>query len=1458
MARNTDQKMLAVLTLSAYVVQWLFLPMALANPTGPDVVLGHGTVSGLGTSQVTITQASQQAIINWQTFNNAPNEVIQFNQPNVHSVALNRIFDQNPSQILGSLRANGTVILLNPNGVMFGPTAQVNVGGLIVSSLKLSNDNFMRGFYSFEGTGIEGAVKNMGQIQTAHGGGVYLLAPNVENSGVITSPGGNIVLAAGAKVYLSNRPDGHGLMAEVSAPTGQAVNAKDLIADGGHITIAGRVVNQAGLVQANSVRQKNGKIEMYASEQLTLKAGSQTLAKGDGNGRSKGGTILAVAEKLSGSAIFEKGAVIDVSGGAKGGNAGFAELSGSRVSLGGLFVGKANREFRGGRLLIDPTTDLDLTGFAATDFSDISFSTPRDAAGNLVAGHDLRVTGFFDLNSVQPPATGGTIRFDAGQDLIFRDLTLWTNPFGTPTKWDIVGAAERNILFTGFTGTTLQTAYGGSINLQANTGNVNLIDPQTGVLATVRAQGGGGISIKTGQDLIASTGFDESGGPLGLFSIRGINIDGPGRLNLEVGRDFIGGPANGVPSGPGFVLWNSDPTVSPQHTVTVGGKIGETNLTLGPNGLPLTAAEQRARNQAVGNPNAPLEIENSSKYADFALSGGQLSVTARGNIYLGRVRDAGLLGGLDAQGNPRDPQFAPGLENTKVSFVSQNGNIILNTNPVDAGRQGTPVEVLSSLLPASFEAKALQGTVQIRSNLKFLPSPTGSVKFYAKQDIQGVPKTGRGDNPNFIWLYVGFGGLLGGQWVAVDQRTIPQRPDLWPFINNIPGSKTLPPRPGSQTDPPIQFPEYARMDVDRTPPTVKLLEVNPNDLVGNPSLDQVAALVNNNRPIAPANSSSLAEVSFKAEQGSISKLFLDLVSRPFQKQVTIEAGSRIEQFNVNIYLPDLGTQTQTVTERVPLILDPITNQPRAIRPNDVILIRAVNPQTQQTVIRPWNGTEPVDPANLVNVVFRDVPVTVTSPIPSATIKAQDIVLNKSDAGVGGLQFSGQGTARVIATRNLDLADGRGILLDRSKASDQGGLLDIAVGNNLDMVTSAIISRNGAGISIHGYDPLKPYVLGYDNSALYPSYFPDSVRGGINLPAIGGHVNVGANNPRSAGGPGSPTGIQNIQGGSTGQMAKEAVVNPDGTVTVSVVKDPAAILVRATSDINVNKSRIASFGGGDIRLTSTQGNINAGSGSKNERAEFAVDVPQLDSQGHPIIDPTTGEPKLTRTVYVVPGSGIFTFSPNDPQPIVIPKFNDPEINALLAEAARQRTFGRDVSQLEARANRLKAEREPLFNENVIAPYIRSLKLGDITLAAEQGKIIIPPAGIRGRVITLIAKEVEFQGGSISGLLDKLHPIPPTTGTPSFSIPQPGVPSNTPPLSGGGTVAAASSTAAATGNSVKNSDKVQEETSESSSQQAQPKGKQFASKEDNDDAKRQMAKSMRIKRGVVIQVDVKAQQ
>jgi len=1444
-------RMLAAILTAFHLTQWVFPPLMLANPTGPAVVGGSATVSGVGTAHVTVTQASQRAILNWQSFNIAPNEVTQFIQPNTSAIALNRIFDQNPSQIMGSLRANGTVMLVNPNGVFFGPNAQVNVGGLVASSLNITNANFLAGHYLFEGAGVEGAVKNLGLIRGIHDG-IYLLAPNIENGGIITASGGNILLAAGAKAYLSSRPDGRGFLTELSAPTGQATNVKDLIADGGHVTLAGRVVNQQGLVQANSVRERQGKVELFASQQLTLQAGSQTTAKGGSVGTSHGGTVVAVADKTKGSAVFEKGATIDVSGGAQGGHAGFTELSGSSVKLGGHFIGSASPGYRGGRLLIDPDFVDISTGLTVTDFADINVSSERDAQGNLLPEHDLTVTGAFELSAIKPPVTGGTIRFEAGRDLIFNDVRLTNLSLAPPARWDIVGVAERDILLTGFTGTTLQTAHGGGISLQAKgnptlypgTGSVNFSDPQSGVLSTVRVEGSGTLSIKTAKDLKASTGVDPSG------FLQGISIDGPGRLNLDVGGDFIGGFVNGVARGPGFVLWNSNPSSRPQHTVTVGGKVGETNLPLGPNGLPLTVAQQRAQ-----NPNDPPVKEVTDKYADFALSGGELTVSAGGNIYVRRVQDAGLVGGLDAQFNPRVEAFAPGLEHNKATMISRDGNIVINTK----GDSSDSLPQLRSWLPASFEARAEKGSIQIRSNLTFLPSPSGSVRFVAKNDIQGVPTVTRQNNPNYEWLYVGFPGVPGGHWQAVDRTTIQNHPELLPYWanrNSLPANIRNT-RPGEDA-----FPDFAKIDADSNLPRVRLVEADPSNIAGRIEYGDLVRLSDfnlQNSPPTPRGAS--ATVSFTAEQGDISKIGFDLISRSYKKEITIEAGNRIDRIDTKIFLSNLGARPALVAERVPLILDSTTNQPRPIRAGDVIFIRAVNPQTQQMETRPWNGRESVAITDLVNVVFREVPVVVSQPNVSATIKAKDIQLDKVEGTDGGFAFFGPGTARIIATNNLDLGTGRGISFPAvpNQSNDRGGLLDIAVGNNLNMVTSSIVTAVGTGVSIHGYNANKPFIVGYDNSALYPPELPESAREGINLPAVGGKVNVGENSARSAGAQGS-TGIQVVNGGSVGQRAREPVLNTDGTLTVRIDKDPAAILVRAKGDIDVNKSRIATFRGGDIRITSTDGNINAGSGSRNDRASFNLPTGKFDDSGKEITIPIE-----------VPGSGIFTFHPDDPKPLVFPTFSDPEISALLAQAAREKTFGRDVSALETKANQLRAERLKLFEERVLNPHIDKLKLADITLTAEtgvravarntipadgSGRIIIPEAGIQGRNVNLNGV-LDFRGGAVTGRV-LLPPNAAVVGQPSFvgGAPPPGVAPPPPPLSGGGSAAAASSTAASTSSSVKNADATQEVASESSSRQT-GSDRVASSTGSKKDEESKLAKAVRVKRGVVIQVDVKPQ-
>src|SRR5208282_1726024 len=114
------------------------------------------------------------------------------------------------------------------------------------------------------------SIVNYGQIKVGNGGSAFLIADQIENHGSITAPGGTVGLAAGQTVLLSDRPDGRGMSMQVTLPSGSVDNEGRLIADGGTIAMNAKVVNQDGFIQANSVRDVNGTIELVASDQLTL------------------------------------------------------------------------------------------------------------------------------------------------------------------------------------------------------------------------------------------------------------------------------------------------------------------------------------------------------------------------------------------------------------------------------------------------------------------------------------------------------------------------------------------------------------------------------------------------------------------------------------------------------------------------------------------------------------------------------------------------------------------------------------------------------------------------------------------------------------------------------------------------------------------------------------------------------------------------------------------------------------------------------------------------------------------------------------------------------------------------------------------------------------------------------------------------------------------------------------
>jgi filamentous hemagglutinin family protein len=202
-ARNSlVRKARRYLTVTGLLSAMILVPnmRADAAPQGGTVVAGTANIVS-APSTVTVKQSSQDSIINWQSFSVGKTESVIFQQPNASSVTLNRVVGGEPSLILGRLSANGQVFLINPNGALFAKGAQVNVGGLVVSTLDITNSDFMAGRYNFAGSSENGVV-NEGSITAGDGGYVALLGAKVDNEGVITAKLGTVALAAGAGMTL--------------------------------------------------------------------------------------------------------------------------------------------------------------------------------------------------------------------------------------------------------------------------------------------------------------------------------------------------------------------------------------------------------------------------------------------------------------------------------------------------------------------------------------------------------------------------------------------------------------------------------------------------------------------------------------------------------------------------------------------------------------------------------------------------------------------------------------------------------------------------------------------------------------------------------------------------------------------------------------------------------------------------------------------------------------------------------------------------------------------------------------------------------------------------------------------------------------------------------------------------------------------------------------------------------
>lgn len=307
---------------------------AAGAPTGPQVAAGAATFqSSAATLNVTNAPGT---VINWQSFSIGHGETTRFIQPSAASAVLNRVVGPDASSILGTLSSNGRVFLVNPHGILFGAGAVVDTAGFIASTLNITDSDFLRGNLKFEGGGA-GVLRNEGRIRAS--GEVVLVGPRIENTGLIVSEGGSVLLAAGRSVTVTS-PDAQGVRFAIQAPEDSALNLGSIEARNSVRLFAG-TLRHSGYVRAGEAAlNAAGQVELVAGADASMDSGARIVASGGEGGRvsvrAGGTTLVAGAIEAAGSL----------------GRGGSVEILGERVGLTGAASVDASGAAGGGTILV--------------------------------------------------------------------------------------------------------------------------------------------------------------------------------------------------------------------------------------------------------------------------------------------------------------------------------------------------------------------------------------------------------------------------------------------------------------------------------------------------------------------------------------------------------------------------------------------------------------------------------------------------------------------------------------------------------------------------------------------------------------------------------------------------------------------------------------------------------------------------------------------------------------------------------------------------------------------------------------------------------------------------------------------------------------------------------------------------------------------------------------------------
>lgn len=424
-------------------------------PVNGVVQSGAATISTAG-NQMTVKQATDKAIIDWQSFSIGSKASVNFIQNDANSVALNRVIGNDPSRIMGSLTANGKLFLINAAGILVGKNAKIDVAGLTASTLNMTDADFLNGNMNFTAdTGkVIGNVKNKGEITAKDGGSVYLIGANVENDGIINAPDGEVLLAAGRVVKLidTTLP---GVSIDVGGIAGKVTNLGKIMASAGTIGIGAALIDNSGVINASSVTKEGGRIFLRASQDLTTTATSSINADG-----TAGGNVVLYSDQAA-NIDGDVSALGNVDG--NGGVGGYVETSG-KTSLSVMYVPRVGA---GGEWYIDPYDVIIVADAAGLPANGQADNNAPSSGGVITA------------NGTSSTIHVGTINTQLDDGV---DVTISTGAAGDggAEAGDITINADANIVKTTGGASKLTLEANGSITISAG---ASIVDNTAGGLS---------------------------------------------------------------------------------------------------------------------------------------------------------------------------------------------------------------------------------------------------------------------------------------------------------------------------------------------------------------------------------------------------------------------------------------------------------------------------------------------------------------------------------------------------------------------------------------------------------------------------------------------------------------------------------------------------------------------------------------------------------------------------------------------------------------------------------------------------------------------------------------------------------------------------------------------------------------------------------------------------------------